>query len=94
MAGYKQRNDSAIARHASLVGLVMSWFAGFTALFLGGICLFIEIRDGVAVHLKINNTWREILPLLLNILGMVRTCPSSIFLMLALTHGRSNSSQR
>ncbi|KAK4228947.1 hypothetical protein QBC38DRAFT_132111 [Podospora fimiseda] len=60
-------DDSANTRWWSVFGLVISWFVAMGALFAGAICLYLEIRDGKAPHLFLSNTWREVLPLGLNI---------------------------
>jgi hypothetical protein len=50
-------------------GLVVSWIAGMSALLAGGIYLYGELRDGNAAHISMSDTWREVLPLGLNIFG-------------------------
>jgi len=66
----KQHDDSAITRRACMVGLVASWFVAIGSLIGGGICLYFELRDGTPTHIAMSHTWREIVPLLLNIIGM------------------------
>ncbi|KAK3314641.1 hypothetical protein B0H66DRAFT_316708 [Apodospora peruviana] len=82
MAVQKQHDDSRYTRNACVLGLVVSWFVGIGSLLGGGICLYTEIRDGTATHIVMSHTWREILPLLLNVvvtllndsMGYIHSC--------------------
>lgn len=62
-------DDSAFTRRWCVFGLVMSWFVGIGALLAGAISMYLEVRDGSAPHLVLSHTWREVLPLGLNICG-------------------------
>lgn len=68
---HRNKDDSAKTRAWCVFGLVVSWIVGMSALIAGGICLYGEIRDGNAAHIQMSNVWREVLPLGLNVLGML-----------------------
>ncbi|KAM7193382.1 hypothetical protein V8F20_008432 [Naviculisporaceae sp. PSN 640] len=82
MTSHRKNNDSTTTKHVCVFGLVMSWLVGMTALALGAVCLAYELRNGVAVHLQLENKEREIIPLLLNIvvtllvdsMGYIHSC--------------------
>jgi hypothetical protein len=66
-----QKHDDSVATRAWCVcGLVVSWIVGISALLAGGICVYLELRDGNAAQIMMSHYWREVLPLGLNILGM------------------------
>jgi hypothetical protein len=67
----QKHDDSVFTRAWCVFGLVVSWFVGIGALLAGGICVYLEQRDGNAPHIILSHMWREILPLGLNILGNV-----------------------
>ncbi|KAK3986656.1 hypothetical protein QBC44DRAFT_135473 [Cladorrhinum sp. PSN332] len=60
-------DDSANTRWWCVFGLVISWFVAIGSLFAGAICLYLELRDQKAAHIVLSHTWREVLPLGLNI---------------------------
>ncbi|KAK3304107.1 uncharacterized protein B0T15DRAFT_485858 [Chaetomium strumarium] len=78
----QKHDDSVLTRTWCLCGLVLSWIIGIGALLAGGICVYVEVRDGNATHIIMSHYWREVLPLGLNILvtllndsmGYVHTC--------------------
>jgi hypothetical protein len=67
----QKHDDSGFTRAWCVAGLVVSWFVGIGALLAGGICVYLEKRDGTARHIVMSHMWREILPLGLNILGNI-----------------------
>ena len=69
MAGRKKRDDNQNTKLWCQTGLIVSWFVGMGSALAGGICLYLELRDGNAVFFLLDHTWREILPLGLNIVG-------------------------
>ncbi|KAK4122793.1 hypothetical protein N657DRAFT_620872 [Parathielavia appendiculata] len=78
----QKHDDSVFTRAWCVFGLVVSWIVGIGTLLAGGICVYLEHRDGAAAHIVLSHMWREILPLGLNILvtllndsmGYVHTC--------------------
>ncbi len=69
MSVRRQRDDGSLTKWWCKLGLVISWVVGVGAAAGGGICLFLELRDGNAVFFYLEHPWREILPLGLNIIG-------------------------
>ncbi|KAK3941739.1 hypothetical protein QBC46DRAFT_91819 [Diplogelasinospora grovesii] len=75
-------DDSVFTRNWCVAGLVTSWFVAIGSLLGGGICLYLQLRDGNAVYINLSHMWREILPLVLNIfvtllndsMGYIHTC--------------------
>jgi hypothetical protein len=65
----QKNDDSVLTRTWCVFGLVLSWVVGIGTLFAGGICAHWEARDGYPAHIILSTTWREVLPLGLNILG-------------------------
>ncbi|KAK4148831.1 hypothetical protein C8A00DRAFT_47428 [Chaetomidium leptoderma] len=82
MAAPQKHDDNVLTRAWCVCGLVVSWIFGISSLLAGGICVYLEVRDGNAAHIILSHTWREVLPLGLNILvtllndsmGYVHTC--------------------
>ncbi len=70
MAPPKHHDDSVFTKTWCVCGLVVSWIVGIGALLAGGISIYLEIRDGTAAQIGMSHTWREVLPLGLNVLGM------------------------
>jgi hypothetical protein len=68
----QEQEDNRITKWWCKLGLVVSWFVGFGAALGGGICLYIELRDGNAVFFSLEHTWREVLPLGLNVVGRLQ----------------------
>jgi hypothetical protein len=66
----QNHDDSRVTRWWCVLGLIISWFVGIGAFVAGGICVYLEARDGNAAHVHIVHTAREVLPLGLNVLGM------------------------
>jgi len=66
----RPHDDNQITKHWCKLGLLVSWFVGIGSALGGGICLYLEIRDGNAVFFVLDHTWREVLPLGLNIIGI------------------------
>lgn len=73
----QKNDDSVFTRTWCVCGLVLSWIAGIGTLIAGGICAHLEARDGYPAHIILSHTWREVLPLGLNILGTF-SLPSSM----------------
>ncbi|KAK3344320.1 hypothetical protein B0T25DRAFT_323332 [Lasiosphaeria hispida] len=82
MKPHQHRDDSANTRRWCVFGLVVSWFAAIGSLLAGAISLYIEIRDGSSPYIVMSHTWREIVPLVMNVLvtllndsmGYIHTC--------------------
>ncbi len=72
MAVRKQHDDNKTTKAWCKLGLVVSWFVAIGSALGGGICLYLELRDGNAVFFILDHTWREVLPLVLNIFGTCR----------------------
>ncbi len=66
----KHHDDSVFTKTWCVIGLVASWLVGIGALLAGGISIYLEIRDGTAAQIVMSHTWREVLPLGLNVFGM------------------------
>ena len=66
----KHHDDSVFTKTWCVIGLVASWIVGIGALLAGGISIYLEIRDGTAAQIVMSHTWREVLPLGLNVFGM------------------------
>lgn len=70
MATPQQLRDSDITRRFCIVGLVISWIVGVGALLIGVALLVVEITGSWRPpRLDLTHTWREVIPLLLNVAG-------------------------
>ncbi|KAK3371814.1 hypothetical protein B0T24DRAFT_531380 [Lasiosphaeria ovina] len=75
-------HDSHVTKRWCLAGLVISWLIAIAASLAGAILLKQEIQNGRATQILIWDTWREVLPLGLNVLvtllndsmGYIHTC--------------------
>lgn len=73
MIAEQQRRDNAFTRHCCVVGLIISWAVGVASLLVGSLFLVLEETSAVkSPQLNLSHTWREVLPLILNVVGMLK----------------------
>ncbi|KAL2265263.1 hypothetical protein VTJ83DRAFT_6363 [Remersonia thermophila] len=78
----RQHDDSGWTKVWCVCGLIASWIAGVVTIGAGAFSLYREARDGGATQILMSHTWRELLPLGLNLavtllndcMGYIHTC--------------------
>ncbi|KAL1840922.1 hypothetical protein VTJ49DRAFT_7620 [Mycothermus thermophilus] len=78
----RQHDDSGWTKVWCICGLIVGWIAGIVTIAAGSFSLYREHRDGGATQILMSHTWRELLPLGLNIavtllndcMGYIHTC--------------------
>lgn len=74
MATPEQLRDSNITKNCCIAGLIISWVVGIGSLLIGVALLVAEITGSwKPPRLDLTHTWREVIPLLLNVVGMSRS---------------------
>ncbi len=69
MAARSQRDDNKITRRWCRVILAVSWFVGILAAMAGIVGLVFQNLYGFFFPVELGHTWKEVLPLVLNIFG-------------------------
>lgn len=78
MTAEQQRRDSTFTRQCCVFGLIISWAVGAASLLVGSLFLVLEETSAVkSPQLNLSHTWREVLPLILNVVGMLNDDPNS-----------------